>query len=97
MREELASFKQQEQQHSATASIGVVPNASRQHPSPTADKLSQADFCIYLGENFSNIGAKARRRELSTENYLKTVAQERKGEVWEREPGVKGKWLKQSN
>lgn len=51
----------------------------------------------YLGESAANVSAKAARRGLSIEDYLKTIALELKQEIWEREPGAKGKWLKQSN
>ncbi len=92
MREELVSFKLQEQQQSATAS-----KVSGQPSSTTTDKLSQADFCEYLGEDSSNVSAKARRKSLLTEDYLKAVAYELKGEAWEREPGLKGKWVRKSD
>lgn len=59
--------------------------------------FSQTDFCRYLGEDSSNVASRARRRGLSTEDYLKTIALELKQEIWKREPGAKGKWLKQSN
>ncbi len=47
--------------------------------------MSQREFCEYLGEDQSNVAARARRRGLSTQDYLKAVARERKGENWQRE------------
>jgi hypothetical protein len=47
--------------------------------------MSQRDFCAYLDEEYTNVVAKARRRGLSADDYLKAVARERKGENWERE------------
>jgi hypothetical protein len=47
--------------------------------------MSQRDFCAYLDEEYTNVGAKARRRGLSVDDYLKAVARERKGENWKRE------------
>ena len=47
--------------------------------------MSQREFCEYLAEDPSNVGAKARRRGLSADDYLKAVARERKGEEWQRE------------
>ncbi len=64
--------------------------------SPSVAAMSQREFCEYLGEDPSNTGAKAKRRGLSTEDYLKTIAKERKGENWQRElerPN-KARWLR---
>jgi prolyl-tRNA editing enzyme YbaK/EbsC (Cys-tRNA(Pro) deacylase) len=47
--------------------------------------MSQREFCAYLNQDPSNVGARAKRRGLSPEDYLKTIALERKGEIWERE------------
>jgi hypothetical protein len=49
------------------------------------ESLSQVDFCQYLNEDSSNVAARAKRRGLSTEDYLKAVARERFGEIWQRE------------
>ncbi len=53
--------------------------------SPSVAAMSQRDFCEYLAEDPSNVGAKAKRRGLSAEDYLKAMARERKGEEWQRE------------
>lgn len=58
--------------------------------------MSQKQFCTYLNESAANVSAKAARRGLSIEDYLKTIAIERRGENWERELGVKGRWVKQT-
>ncbi len=55
--------------------------------------ISQKSLCAYLNEEPSNVSARARRRGLSAEDYLKAVAQERKNEVWQRQPGGSG-WIK---
>ncbi len=77
-------------------SLVELPNSSETSTAHSGiSSLSQTDFCGYLGEDSSNVAARARRRGFNTtEDYLRTIAQERKGEIWEREPGFKGKWVK---
>lgn len=64
--------------------------------SPSLAAMSQRDFCAYLGEEYTNVGAKARRRGLSADDYLKAVARERKGEEWQREleRANKARWVR---
>lgn len=76
--------------------LKTEPNQEKREVSTVATR-SQAQFCTYLGESAANVSAKAARRGLSIEDYLKTIALERRGENWEREPGIKGRWVKQSN